>query len=163
MSVVIEPTVTATLDDAEWVLANAHGRHIHSTSRQINLEGKAGANPTLDIDIQHSAAWIGLCKVCDREPELKINQFHKGADSQAFVRSTSYPTGRLIVREDDRDHDLFVLAIGKDREWTYIGFLTGVEAKQLGRLYSENGRPDCWMVAQTHLRPMSEFVYPGSS
>jgi hypothetical protein len=142
MSVVIEPTVSVTLDDSDWILANA------------------SANPTLDIDIQNCAARVAFDRAYGLEPELKINNFHRGADPSVFVRSTRYPTGSLIVRDEDRDHDLFVLAIGSDKEWTLVGFLTGAEAKQRGRLFSENGRPDCWMVAQSRLRPMAELVLP---
>jgi hypothetical protein len=150
----------AVLGDPDWYLAEANALHRYSESRRLGLQGKASAYPTMDMDIQNRAARVAFDRAYNLEPDLKINDFHPGEEQGIYVRSTRYPHGKLIIRKDDRDEDVYVLAVGQDREWALIGFLTGAEAKQRGIRYTENGRPDCWMVAQSKLRPLSELHLP---
>lgn len=73
------------------------------------------------------------------------------------VRSTCYMSGKLIVHPSDPDDAPFVLAVLREPEIKFCGWMRGADAKILGERRDGVSGPEFW-VAQSQLRPMEELL-----
>lgn len=86
-------------------------------------------------------------------PELD----YKGDVGRYQVRTTWRPNGSLLLHDDDKDGQVFILACGCPPTWRLAGWLLAVDGKQPRYWQTRTGRP-CYMVPQTDLHDM--FVLP---
>ena len=83
------------------------------------------------------------------------------------VRATVYPTGKLIIRERDRNEEKFVL-VTKHSELSYrvCGWISAGDAKQVGKLTNPprgSRLGPAWFVDQGHLKPLAIQGFPSKS
>lgn len=72
------------------------------------------------------------------------------------VRSTSWLTGNLILRDTDKDDAVFVLAIVGDRHVDFAGWIIASEGKKSGLKKDDENGIHYW-VTQDLLNPMESF------
>ena len=92
-----------------------------------------------------------------------VNTFHNTPDcgDRFEVRSTAVRNGRLIVRDNDADDRIFVLAlVGLDGRVILRGWIRGADAKHPQWLWNPNGSRQSWGVAQESLMPMERLKEP---
>jgi hypothetical protein len=80
-----------------------------------------------------------------------LNSF-KAPDVGKFqVRAAEQERYQLIIRPDDPVDDVYVLVTGRAPKLWVIGWMTGREARQVGKWGSPNSQPEAWWVAQSYL------------
>jgi hypothetical protein len=84
----------------------------------------------------------------------------KGADlgQSVQVRHTVLDDGCLIVREDDRDDEIFVLVTGRAPHLKIIGGASGHKAKNPKYAKAPNGRPPAYFVPQEDLADIDKIM-----
>lgn len=96
------------------------------------------------------AKWKGLYSEA-------INTFHDVPDCGSVyeIRSTALRHGKLIVRDNDDDLRVFVLAlVGLDGRVILRGWMHGWEAKRAEWGFDPHGHRPAWGVPQESLHPM---------
>jgi hypothetical protein len=112
------------------------------TSWQVHIEGACG-----EMAFAKAARlfWSG-----------SVNSFKNGCDmGNIQVRTRSREDYDLIVRENDRDEDAFVLVIGKAPEYRVVGWIRGADAKRPEWRKTYGNRPAASFVPQAALRDMT--------
>lgn len=102
---------------------------------------------------------LAVAKYLGVYPEFTVNTFKAPDVSGLQIRGTTHPAGRLIVRPDDRDVDVFVLVIRNFNTFDIKGWVTGAKAKQVGTKEAPNNRPPCWFVPPEKLNKLD--LLPG--
>lgn len=108
---------------------------------------------------------FGICSICNCYVGT-VNTFKRGGDVDAYqVRTRRYARANLIVREKDRDTDIFVLVVpdlrdGKDfhmqvRSWRMVGWILGADAKQFRWRNDPRARGAAYFVPQEALQLMA--------
>jgi len=107
-------------------------------------------------DIQAAAAECAFAKARDKYWDFSVNTFKKPDVGDIQIRHTIRNGGKLIVRPDDSDDEIFVLVTGEIPEFTIRGYMRGSEAKQDQFISNPGGGKPCWMVPQDNLRPVKK-------
>lgn len=90
-----------------------------------------------------------------------VNSFKTGGDvGNVQVRTHSRKDYDLIVRENDRDEDIFVLVIGKTPEYRVVGWTCGADTKRPAWRKAHGNRPAAYFVPQKALRPLPSPMPP---
>jgi hypothetical protein len=134
--------------------------------RGIALKRSSTLDPpsrTWGADVQAVGAEVALAKHLDRfwidsplpDPAGDVGS----ASPRVHVLHTELETGRLILRAGDDDDGVFVLVVGKLPSFRLAGWITAREGKTDAFRVDDvgNGRPGCWMVPQSALRPVGEL------
>lgn len=146
-----------TLIEAFWAAQLGAWRRMSGWKNALNANKHAlKSDWATDIDgvlaEMATAKWLGVYY----EPR---NMDFKGPDvgRRCQVRSTTYDTGHLIVRDNDEKlkDQPFVLAITKRSTVWLTGWRYGGECMQV-----EFRLDDRWQVPQSALEPMSKFPIP---
>ena len=82
-----------------------------------------------DRSIDGAAAEIAVGKALNRYWEPTVNNFHGTDGCGLQVRYTRRQSGSLLVRDADKDEDIFVLVVGEKRWFQLRGWMKGSEAK----------------------------------
>lgn len=116
-----------------------------NTGWQIHIEGALGE--------------LAFCKAIDRYWGGTINTYKIGGDvgSNIQIRTRSKLDYDLIVRNSDRDDDIFVLVTGQAPRYNVVGWITGKEAKRNEWRRTYGGRPPAFFVPQKELRAIDEL------
>jgi hypothetical protein len=82
-----------------------------------------------------------------------VNTFKRGGDigSKIQVRTRSKSYYELIVRQDDRDDDIFILVTGKAPSFDVVGWTLGKDAKKEQWIQTHGNREAAWFVPQKEL------------
>ena len=107
-------------------------------------------------DIQAAAAEQAFAKARNKYWDYSVNTFKKPDVGDVQIRHTVRSSGKLIVRPDDSDEEIFVLVTGEIPEFTIRGYMRGCEAKQDQFIDNPGGGKPCWMVPQDNLRPVKK-------
>ena len=107
-------------------------------------------------DIQAAAAEQAFAKARNKYWDYSVNTFKKPDVGDVQIRHTTRNSGKLIVRPDDSDEEIFVLVTGEIPEFTIRGYMRGCEAKQDQFIDNPGGGKPCWMVPQKDLRPVKK-------
>lgn len=111
------------------------------------------------------AKWLGIerpphkqygrCEVC-RCYVGTVGTFKNGGDVDGYqVRAPHYSRGRLIVRDIDRDTDIFVLVVPHVvLTFRIVGWILGADAKQYQWRNDPRARGAAYFVPQEALWPM---------
>ena len=154
---------TTTLSDEQMRIAAQIG--VERYLWQIRKYGAAGGSSWHGVDNDKNGWQIHIDGAC---AELAVAKFlgipYDGGmignlgepDVGPYqVRSTSYATGCLLVRDKDDPDEIFIMAITKLPKIILCGWMYGHEAKQDKFLTDKgNGRKKSYFVPQDQLRPM---------
>jgi len=110
----------------------------------------------LEEEVVGACGEIAFAKYTGKFFIPSVNTFHNAADvgENVEVRCTSLLDGCLIVRNNDADDRVFVLAIADGKNVDLIGWLYGRDAKQQQWLKNPNGYRQSWFVPQSFLQPI---------
>jgi hypothetical protein len=127
-------------------------------------KGLQNARPTNENDWHvHILGALGECafaKATNRYWNGSVNTFKSGGDvgDSIQVRTRSKHFYELIVRDGDRDTDVFVLVTGGPHEFTIRGWMPASEAKQPKFKANYGGYGDAYFVPQSALRAIDPLV-----
>lgn len=130
----------------EAMSAGRPDRHGHSGAGwNLHLEGACGE--------------LAVAKALGRYWDGSVNTFKKGGDVGAVqVRTRSKHEYELIVRQGDRDSDVFVLVTGVAPSYRVRGWLRGGDAKRPEWEKTHGDRPPAWFVPHAALKSFPESM-----
>ena len=107
-----------------------------------------------EIHIQGAAGELAFARFRNLFWSGSIGTYRRGGDvGDIQIRTRSQPHYDLIVRDGDRDDDVFVLVVGIIPRFRIIGWIYGRDAKQPQYRKEYGGRPSAFFVPQSALRP----------
>jgi hypothetical protein len=136
------------------ITASEAQRLNHASTYQRGIRTRFDQESVGAIGERAFAKWLN---VYSTDP---INTFHDTPDcgDRFEIRSTSFPDGRLIVRDNDADDRIYVLAlVGLDGRVILRGWIRGSDAKQPKWIWNPNEVRQAWGVVQDALNPMSQL------
>jgi hypothetical protein len=87
-----------------------------------------------------------------------VNTFKNGGDvGEIQVRTRSNHEYDLLIRNSDRDDDIFILVTGKVPSFVVRGWLRGSDCKKQEWLKEYGGRPPAWFVPQGSLNSVDHM------
>jgi hypothetical protein len=108
------------------------------------------------VHIEGACGELAVAKVLDRYWAGTVNTFKLGGDvGQLQVRTRSKNHYDLLVRDDDKDDDIFVLVVGRAPQYRVVGWIRGKDAKCATFQQLYGSRPLAYFVPQTVLTPFS--------
>lgn len=153
------------LTDEEVVLANAVALKRNDSQRQAGRADGLVKGSSLDRDVEGAMAELAVSKALKLPWDgqwLPIAIWdkwkHEGNDvGKLEIRSTTLPTGRLILHHSDKDHSPYLLVLNANPTFKLVGWVFGAEGKQ--KKYWRNNVPrPCYMVRQEELHSMEELL-----
>lgn len=108
--------------------------------------------------IEGACGELAVCKLIGVYWDGGVDTFKLpdiGAKTQ--VRTRSSHSYELIVRGDDSDDEIFILATGKCPTYRIHGYCYGRDGKKSEYSQTHGGRPAAYFVPQKALRPISEL------
>jgi hypothetical protein len=111
--------------------------------------------------VEGAAGELAVAKLLNRYWSGSINTFKSGGDVGAVqVRTRSRHDYQLIVRDEDRDADWFVLVTGQAPTFHVHGFIRGGDAKRPEWRHDHGGHAPAYFIPQPALRsfPAREAV-----
>ena len=110
------------------------------------------------IHIEGACGEIAAAKAMDRYWSASVNTFKVGGDvGQVQVRTRSRHDYELLIRENDRDEDVFVLVTGKIPDFYVRGWIVGRDGKRDEWRKAHGGRPPAWFVPHDALHPIKQL------
>jgi hypothetical protein len=111
----------------------------------------------------HILGALGECafaKCTNRYWNGSVNTFKAGGDlgDNIQIRTRSKHSYDLIVRDADRDSDVFVLVTGGPHEFRIHGWMPASEAKQARFKANYGGYGDAYFVPASALRPIDPLI-----
>lgn len=107
------------------------------------------------IHIEGACGEIAAAKAMNRYWSASVNTFKNGGDvGQIQVRTRSRADYDLLIRDNDRDGDVFVLVTGKIPNFCVRGWIVGLDGKKDVWRKGHGGRPPAWFVPQSALQPI---------
>jgi hypothetical protein len=136
-------------DELSNHLVGAHGEH--AFAKWLGVQRKPSRK-------------FGVCSVCHCYVGT-VNTFKSEGDVGSYqVRTRRYDAARLIVREQDRDSDIFVLVVPLLEDgrrfhsmwhaWRMVGWMRGEDTKQFEWRGDPRARGAAYFVPQDALHPM---------
>jgi hypothetical protein len=126
----------------------------HASTYQRGIRTRFDEESVGAIGERAFAKWLN---VYSADP---INTFHKRPDcgDRFEIRSTAVRNGRLIVRDNDDDDRIFVLAlVALDGRVILRGWIRGADAKHPQWRWNPNDKRQSWGVTQDALYPMDRL------
>jgi hypothetical protein len=107
-------------------------------------------------NIEGAYGELAFAKFINRYWSGSVNTFKDGGDvGDIQVRTRSKHHYDLIVRDGDRDNDIFVLVTGLAPSYLIRGWIKGIEAKRMDDcIKAYGGRPSAWFVPADRLKPV---------
>ena len=141
------------LSDVELKIGEYLAQRRMKDSAALQLAGVNGAQRDLSIDLLGALCELAFAKFMNYYPGFTVGTYKANDVADFQVRGTRYLNGRLIVRENDKNTDKFVLVIDKQNgEFLIAGWLSGAEAKRIGKYEKVGSRPAAWFVDQAQLK-----------
>ena len=111
----------------------------------------------------HILGALGECafaKATNRYWNGSVNTFKSGGDvgDNIQIRTRSRHSYDLIVRDNDKDGDVFVLVTGGPHDFTIHGWMPAGEAKQPKFRANYGNYGEAFFVPQSALRPIDPLV-----
>jgi hypothetical protein len=103
--------------------------------------------------VEGACGELAVAKVLDKYWGGTVNTFKDGGDIGAAiqVRTRTKDYYDLIVRDDDKPEDVFVLVVGKAPSFRVVGWIRGRDAKQPAWIQHHGNRPAAYFVPQAQL------------
>ena len=134
-------------------------RRIDSIRRGLNVQKHVESHSwnNWDGEINGAAAELAVAKYFNVHWDCGVGTF-KAPDVGNFqVRSTIYPNGKLIFRPNDSPEDIFILVICDTPVYNIIGYISGSEAIECGRIDTKYGNK-AWFVDQDFLKDIKDLL-----
>jgi len=132
-------------------------RNLHAIFR--NCKEGAGRNPAgLWMDhINGALGEMAVAKYLGVYWPASVNTFRHEPDipPNIEVRTRSKPNYQIVVRPNDDDTAIFVLARGQNQFFDIVGWITGRDAKRSEWLHDYGGRPPAYFVPDDALHGIS--------
>jgi hypothetical protein len=154
----LRPLIWVRLSDRDQEHALATAAKRNGEANRMGLPDKHGFQG--DGETIHSLGALGELAVAlalGRKWDASVNTFKRGGDvGEIQVRTRSEPWHDLIVREDDRNEDTFVLVNGSEapRWLEVVGWTKGLAAKRDAFLKSWGGREAAYFVPRSALKSL---------
>jgi hypothetical protein len=148
-------TVRLTPEEVEFAATAGATRRARAISRGLDDRyGQVDTDPWRH-DIEGVAAELAVAKTLGRYyiPALHVQSGTEGDVAHYQVRSTEHANGCLLVKDGDRDEDVFVLVVGSMPKLTVVGWMRASEGKLPEWRRNVRGR-EAWFVPQSALHPM---------
>ena len=110
-------------------------------------------------DIEGACGERAVAKYLEVPWNPDINAFKNPDVSGYQVRTTTWHSGKLLLRPGDPSEHIYILVTGEFPTYVIRGWLTGAQAKQ-ERFLSDGGnpqRPPCYLVKQCYLNPTTDL------
>jgi hypothetical protein len=134
-------------------------------SRNVEALRKGCVNrmPINDEWSIHILGALGECafaKASNRYWNGSVNTFKAGGDvgETIQVRTRRDHNWDLIVRNDDKSDDVYVLVTGGPQDFVVRGYVSGSDAKQDCFKADHGGHGEAFFVPQDKLRPIAELT-----
>lgn len=134
-------------------------------SRNVEAMRKGCVNrlPVNDEWSIHILGALGECafaKATNRYWNGSVNTFKSGGDvgDNIQIRTRSKHSYDLIVRDGDKDDDVFVLVTGGPTEFAIHGWMPAREAKQPKFRANYGGYGEAYFIPKSALRPIDPLV-----
>lgn len=155
--------ISVTLTPMEMIIAGQVGVSRSVTSIKNCAQDLNGIRDEerYGTDIIGAFGEIAFCKALNIYWAATVKNFH-GSDVGANIqiRTSYFKSNRLIVRDKDKNTDVFVLVIGQENKFNIIGWMMGSEAKNKKWLSDPTvaaNRIPAYFVPQSELHSMDEF------
>ncbi|VIO80084.1 hypothetical protein [Bradyrhizobium ivorense] len=157
MSVKVELSLHEVLMAAEVGLM----RQIAAIKRKLpDRNGFEGAG--WNVHIEGACGELAVAKALGLYWTGSVNSFKCGGDVGAIqVRTRSRADYELIIRDDDRDEDVFVLVTGRCPTYEVIGKIIGRKGKRDEWRRCHGGRQAAWFVPHAALSAIDEREVTG--
>lgn len=149
--------ITLTIGEMHLAAQNGCLRQIESMAK--GLQDKHGfEGPGWNIHIEGAAGEIAVAKALGIYWGGSVNSFRTENDVGKFeVRTASKNGYKLIVREQDKDSNIYILVTGSAPHFEVVGWMYGGDAKQKKYENAPNGRAAAYFVPQSDLRAIDEL------
>lgn len=98
---------------------------------------------------------LAVAKVFNRYYNGSVNTFREGGDVGAVqVRTRSKHDYELLVRDRDRDDDVFILVTGRAPRFRVVGWIKAGDAKRPEWSNTYGNRPAAYFVPHAALHPI---------
>lgn len=132
-------------------------RHVEALRDQRpDVYGCTGA---WDLHIVGACGELAVAKVLKRYWSGTVNTYKNGGDigRRMQVRTRTRAGYELLVRDSDRDDDVFVLVRGEGPVFEVVGWLLGREAKQAQWKQTHGGRAPAYFVPDDALHDLEHL------
>lgn len=131
-------------------------RQVQAIREGRKLTHGADGDHAWTYHIEGAAGEMAVAKVLGRYWSASVGTFKGDGDvGPVEVRTRSRHTYDLIVRGDDRDDAVFVLATGRAPNFVVRGWIRGGDAKQPAYLLDPGNRDaPAWFVPHDQLHPI---------
>ncbi len=149
--------IELTEDQYEYAVKIGTQRHEEAVKRKLPDKHGFSGPGGLTIHIEGAAGELAVAEALQIPWDATVNTFKSVADlsKNLEVRTASKSTYRLIVRPDDKDDRIFILALRlAPTKFRVVGWLPAHEAKKPEWLKDYNGRPPAYFVPQDKLSPI---------
>lgn len=108
------------------------------------------------LHIEGACGEVAVAKVLNRFWNGSVDSFKSGGDvGDVQVRTRSRHEYELIVRQDDRDSDVFILVTGRAPTFRVVGYILGRDAKRPEFEQRHGNRPAAYFVPHSVLTPLT--------
>lgn len=151
---------TVTLAAHEVLMAATIGmmRQISAITRSLP-ERNGHEGPGWNSHIEGACGELAVAKLLGTHWSGSINTFKLGADVGSLqVRTRSRSDYELIIRDDDKDEDVFVLVTGQCPTYDVVGRIVGRNGKKDEWRHAHGGRAAAWFVPHDALESIEQAV-----
>jgi hypothetical protein len=149
-------TVELTREECEMACWIGAKRQLDSIMAGLKQKHGNDGEDGYTKNIEGAGGEIAAAKVINRYWGGSVNTFKKGGDVGPYqVRTRSELHWDLIVRDDDRDEDRFILVRGKLPHYQVVGHIYGKAAKRPEFLKPYGNRPPAYFVPANILTPFN--------
>lgn len=154
-----ETTTVVTLSKMEALMAMNVGGMRHFSSIFNNREDRHGASGAWDLHIEGAMGELCVAKALGIYWDGAIDVFKKAdLGSNIQVRTRRRHEYELIVRDDDKIEDRYVLVTGRCPCYVIRGYIFGLDAREPEWRKSHGGREPAFFVPQDALSPLKTEV-----
>lgn len=144
----------------EMLLASTIGSRRHIEALRAEKKDSFGFNGETgwQVHIEGCCGELATAKALNIYWNGSINTYKHGADVGSIqVRTRSKNDYDLIVRNNDKNEDTFILVVGQAPDYRVVGWIKGRDAKK--EIYSKTygNRPAAFFVPQAALHPIESL------
>ena len=122
--------------------------------------------PEMWADIIGACGEMAAAKACGVYWDASVGRLHHcpGGDLSPgwHVRTARRAPGRLMIRDDDRDDDVYIAVLALDpwspTRFSVLGWMTAREARSVGVVEGYNGLDPASFVTADRLHPIEDLI-----
>lgn len=159
--------IELTIDEWERSCLMGTKRHVASERARLNLRFGSKRDILGDITSMHAehafAIFSGEHWHQIERDATDLIENAKGPDVGTYQVRHAFGArnSSLIIRDNDRDDEVFVLVLGQHRLYEITGCIRAKDAKQSRwRCAPDKSRPDAWMIPCVDLNPVHSLQLP---